>query len=301
MFNAAFTLKTADENIVTTLDTILKEKGFKVEGLGKDDEDTIHIKAVNKGILSVIKHQLKRNRDLNPEAQRVAIHIAVVPDEETESTFLFISVYPIMEFYHLPEIPGVTESEEERETDAALCGAILTELADAVKASFKGWKENYRTLPMKRIYHLPDSRHNLSRDEVEKRIITILKRLKFEVIKTHESEYNLTLEIKAVNKGYFHAAMERLKNRRLSKFVKDTQRITVKFTIFKPKLGYDHKLEIRVQMFPSMEFLGREEIPGITQEIDEEMTDSLLSQDLWEPLVKMLDEEFGPYAQRIVD
>jgi len=307
MFNVAFTLKNDADTIVQTLERMLKEKGFHIDSIGKDTLETIHLKAVNKTRLAILKYQLKRGRDLDPEAQRVAVHMAVVPTGEVEveevefeddsETLLFISVYPIMEFYHLPEIPGITESEVERETDVKLSEAILNEMADAVKELFPGVKENYRTLPMRKTYSLPDSRHSISRDEVKERIVDILRKLKFEVIKTNETNYNLSLEIKAVNKSFFHATLERIKNRPISKFLKSAQRITVKFTILKPKLGYNHKQEIHMEMYPSMEFIGKEEIPFLSQSIDEEMTDSLLSKDLWEPLVSMMDLEFGSYAQ----
>lgn len=292
MFNAAYTINEEKQTVVRTLETMLEEKGYRVESIGKDELDTVHIKAVNKSVLQVLKYQLKRSRSLDPEAQRAAMNMSVIPGERGQ-TNLFLSIFPIMEFYHLPEIPGVTESEEERKTDMMLCDSILTELTQAIQKLFPDSRENFLTRPMKRVYHLADSRESLSRDDVEKAIIEILKQLRFEVIKTNHPEFNLGLEIIAVNKSFYHVFIERLKNHSLSEFLKSTQRMSVRFTIYKPRLGYNHKLEILVEMYPSMEILGKEEIQSLTQSMDEEIADSLVAKDLWEPLVEKLDEEFG--------
>ena len=302
MFNVGFTINHPLDEIVKSLETMIVEKGFKIESIGKDGKDTTHIKAVNKSRLAVLKYQLKRTRNIDPEAQRVAIHASIVPDDDKDKeTFVFISVYPIMEFYHLPEIPNITESEEERITDRKLSEGILNELAEAVNGSFSNVKENFRTLPMVRTYALPDSRRGLSRDNVQQTIIAILRNLKFEVIKTNESEYNLSLEIKAVNKSFLQTAFERIKNLSFSSFLQRAQRVTVLCTITKPKLGHDHNLAINVEMYPSMEILGKEEIPTITQNIDEQLTDSSLVTKLWEPFIKKMDENFGPYVVKDIE
>ena len=299
MFNAAYTINEEKQIVVRTLETMLQEKGYRVGSIRKDELDTVHIKAVNKSVLGVLKYQLKRSRKLDPEAQRAAMNFSVIPGEQGQ-TNIFLSIFPIMEFYHLPEIPGVTESEEERKTDMMLCDSILTELAQAIQEIFPESEETFITRPMKRVYHLGDSRESASRDDVERAIIEILKQLKFEVIKTNHPEFNLGLEIIAVNKSFSHSFKERLKNRSLSEFLKSTQRISVRFTIYKPKLGYNHKLEMIVVMYPSMEVLGLEEIQSITQSLDEEIADSLLGKDLWEPLVEKLDEEFGEPADEVM-
>lgn len=292
MFNAAYTINEEKQTVVRTLETMLEEKGYRVESIGKDELDTVHIKAVNKSVLQVLKYQLKRSRSLDPEAQRAAMNISIIPGELGQ-TNIFLSIFPIMEFYHLPEIPGVTESEEERKTDMMLCDSILTELTQAIQELFPDSRENFLTRPMKRVYRLADSRESASRDDVEKAIIDILKQLRFEVIKTNHPEFNLGLEIIAVNKSFYHVFIERLKNLSLSEFLKSTQRMSVRFTIYKPRLGYNHKLEILVEMYPSMEVLGWEEIQSLTQSLDEEIADSLVAKDLWGPLIEKLDEEFG--------
>lgn len=292
MFNAAYTINSQSDIVVKSLETMLQDKDYPVQSIGKDEMETVHIKAVNKSIFSVLKYQLMSSRRSDPEAQRAAIHFSIVPDHEGNSN-VFLSIFPIMEFYHLPEIPGITESEAERQTDLKLCDSMLTELTHGIVELFPTSEENFLTRPMRQTYHLPDSRTSLSRDDVVRTIIEILKIQKFEVIKTNESEYNLSIEIIAVNKNFFHTFLDRLKNIKFSQFLKSTQRMTVRCSIFKPKLGHNHKLEILVEMYPSMEILGKEEIPSITQSLDEEMADSRLGKDLWEPLVSEFDKEFG--------
>ena len=120
---------------------------------------------------------------------------------------------------------------------------------------------------MKRVYHLGDSRDSYSRDDAETAIVETLKELKFEVIKTNHPEFNLGLEIVAVNRSFYHVLADRVKNISLSDFLKSTQRMKVHITIYKPRLGYNHKLEVIVEMFPSMEFLGKEEIQSLTQSL----------------------------------
>lgn len=301
MFNAAYTIRTDSPTILKTLQTMLEEKGYKLDHPKKKDPvkdklGTIHLKAVNKSILSVLKYQLKRSRDIDPEAQRAAITFSLVPTDEGYS-HVFLSIYPIMEFYHLPEIPGITESQEERMTDEMLCEGILNELTEAMDELFPDAEEHFITRPMRRSYLLPDSRTSFSRDDVKQTIIEILKLQRFEVIKTKESEFNLSLEIIGINRSLFHIIKDMLKSRTLSRFLKDTQRVTARFIILKPTLGWNHKIQIIVEMFPSMEFFGMEEIHTLTQDMDEEIADSRLGKDLWEPLVKLLDEEYGKYLQ----
>jgi hypothetical protein len=308
MFNAAYTISAEAPVVVKAIETMLKEKGYKPGKPKTDELDTIRLKAVNKSILGNLRNQLKRTRAIDPEAQRAAIRFSIIPSSEeivkasngkltTADTHLFMSVYPLMEFFVLPEIPGITETEEERATDEKLCMSILDELVAGIRQMFPAAEEHFITHPMRRTYLLPDSRLAFSRDDIESNITGILKHLNFEVVRSHESEFNLTLEIVGVNRSLYHTLEGMVRSRDLSKLFKDTQRVTVRFTIMKPNIGWDHKVQIHVEMFPSMEFFGKEEIQTITQGLDEELADSRLGKELWEPLVKLLDEEYGEYLQ----
>ena len=298
MFNAAYTVDTEYKEVLKTLEGMLEEKGYRVEPPGsadpaRDDLGTYHLRAVNKSILSVIGHQLKRTRDIDPEAQRAAIRFSVMP--ASDSSHIFLSIFPIMEFFHFPEIPGLSQSAEESRTDEMLCDSILDELTEAITILFPGAEEHFVTRPMRRTYILPDSRISFSRDEVQKTIIDILGHLKFEVVKVREAHLENSLEIIGINRSLFHVIRNMLRSRSLSRYLRETQRVTVRFTITKPAMGLDHRLLINVELFPSMEFLGFREIQSLTQSLDEEIVDSRLGSEIWEPLVKLLDNAYGPY------
>ncbi|MCK4614733.1 MAG: hypothetical protein KAU14_08010, partial [Thermoplasmata archaeon] len=291
MFNAAFTVQTDAENTIEALKTILEEKGFLVEGPGTDKAGTLHLKAVNKSRFAMLKYVLKLGHDEDIEAQRAGVHAIAMQGEEKKA-FLFFSVYPIMEFYHLPEIPNITESEEERKTDEMLCERILEDLCETIMETLPGSTENFRTLPMKKTYLLRDS-HEYPREKVEEEIVDILKKHDFAGIKKNHSEYNTVVEIKARNKSFFRLAKEQVTSIGFSRYLGKAQSVGVRITIIKPELGVDHRMEVNVSLYPSMEFLSMEEIPMLSQEIDEELTDSLVCQEMWDSLIEKLDERFG--------
>ncbi len=85
-------------------------------------------------------------------------------------------------------------------------------------------------------------------------------------------------------------SVERIKNTLFTQYIKNIQRIAVKFTIFKPQLGHDHKMQVDVVLYPSMELFDMEEIHGLGDALDEDLAETTQSQEVWNSLVSMLDE-----------
>ncbi len=302
MFNAAFTVHEKTAHIVEELSKILIRKEYQVEEPVIDDMQTQHLKAVNKSTMSMVQSILKHWGKDDFRGQRVGIHIAVMEDDGEQAgekdhgrldSHIFLSVYPMMEFLPLPELPGVSETEREKNADEILCMKVLDELAEWILDNFTDARENFRTLPMETRYQITDSRI-VSRGNVEKIIQNILQELEFEVIKTKHDEFNLTTQIKAVNRSMYHSSLEMIKSFVLAKYVERTQRVAAMFSIVKPNLGHDHTMTVLVKLYPFMEMLDIQEITGFNRSMDEELTDSRYMHELWKTLVSRLDAKFAP-------
>ncbi len=295
MFNAGFTVNRDADSTVQVLRKILSERDFKVGVTGRDSTDTLQFRAVDKSTISMLRFLFRRGKSEDPTAQRVAVDVAVM-GTDGEQSVVFISVFPMMEFLPLPEIPGISESEKERGTDERVCEDILNWLCKTLKEHLPDAVENFRTEPMKKIYSIPQD-NGLTPEEAGKLVAGVLKGLGFEIIRLEKEKATGVLRVRAVNHSRLHSLIEFRKDgeltgwtgpRGMARYLKDAQRVAVDVSIMQQENG-ENSLSILVYLYPMMEFLDIEEIHGLSQDVDEELTDSGLVRNMWDSLTSKLD------------
>ncbi len=281
MFNAAFLKKEDTATTTDTFENILSGKDFLLDSMEEDDDAAVFLKAVDGQKVSMLRFRTG--------AQRVGLEAAVIPGDEG-MTLLYFSVYPLMQHFDLPAIQGISESRREHEEHEEMCRFALEAICDSVTGKMSGVSEVFRNIPLSKRYSIAAA-DAPSITDMEETIITLLKKLGFEVIRIGRSGSRREVHIKAMNRTRLHAIREVFRAARLAPLLEKAQRVAAEFTIVPPDEGTDAGMKVSVALYPAMEFLDMEEVHGISDSMDEELTDARVCRDMWDVITAALDEK----------
>jgi|GEM_PF-3227240 len=204
--------------------------------------------------------RIKLTFDTKRNEHDIRLDLYIIPMEKT--TYLYFSLYPIS-FLNIPEI---FPSDEEKAKDDELLRNMLSELI-----------ENFKKYPMRlTAKHLPQRAYY----KIHKSVGTITENL---VATINEIGYKIRsysispneFKIKASNRSSLSLFLEEYSIRGLAESKYDSLLAkNQKFVIQAVGKRIDDTWHVGISVKPYMELISLEEIPGLTEGLDEQLTDA---------------------------
>ncbi len=208
--------------------------------------------------------RIKLDFEAHSDGHIIGLELDIVPLDR--ATYLYFSFYPLTSL----NLPELFPSEEEKARDDGRMRILLDSIIGTFKG--KGMRLTARHLPQRATYEI-----NASGSAIAEALVSTIKEIGYK-LRSYSISVN-AFKVTAVNRSTLSLLLEEYSIRGFAESKYDGLLAkNQKFVIKAWGKRTDDKWRVVVSVKPYMELLGLEEIPGLTEGLDEQLTDAEVSE-----------------------